>query len=160
MLVNVLQWRAGIGNFYKCTHPLIKMKCSSLFNLDLRKILTIFFCSYFSRKLLIQHGDIESNPCHSKTHRPLTCCHWNVNSLTAHKMPKNSLIEAYNTSHKYNFICISETYLDSTVAADDKDLAIEGHNLVCADHPNDFKKGDICIYYNESLPFNYLMLII
>ena len=40
---NVLQWRAGIGNFYKCTHPLIKVKYISLFNLDLRKILTIFF---------------------------------------------------------------------------------------------------------------------
>ena len=133
MLVSVLQWHAGIGNFYKCTHPLIKVKCSSLFNLDLRKILTIFFCSP------------------SKKHRPLTCCHWNVNSLTAHKMLKKSLVEAYNTSHKSDFIFISETYLDSTVAADDKDLAIEGYNLVCADHPNDLKKGSVCIYYNESL---------
>ena len=43
MLVNVLQWHAGIENFYKCTHSLIKMKCSSPFNLDLRNILTIFF---------------------------------------------------------------------------------------------------------------------
>ena len=126
MPVNVLQWHAGIGNFYKCTHPLIKVKYSSLFNLDLRKILTIFFCSYLSGKLLIQHGDIEPNPGPSKKHRPLTCCHWNANSLTAHKMLKKLLIEAYNTSHKHDFICISETYLDSTVAADDKDLAIEG----------------------------------
>ena len=95
--------------------------------LDLRKILTIFFCSYFSKKLLIQHGDIDSNSGPSKKHRPLTC-HWNVNSLTVHKMLKISLIEAYNTSHKYDFTCISETYLDSTLAADDKDLAIEGYN--------------------------------
>ena len=62
MSINVLQWHSGIGHFYKCTHPLIKKKCSSSFNLDLRKILTIFFYSYFSGKLLIQHGDIESNP--------------------------------------------------------------------------------------------------
>ena len=61
------------------------------------------------------------------------------------------LIEAYNTSHKYDFICISETYLDSTVAADDTDLAIEGYNLVHADHPNNLKEGVVCIYYNESL---------
>ena len=61
------------------------------------------------------------------------------------------MIEAYNTSHKYDFICISETYLDSTVAADDKDLAIEGYNPVRADHPKDLKKGGVCIYYNESL---------
>ena len=151
MPVNVLQWRAGIENFYKCTHPLIKVKYSSIFHLDLRKILTKIFCSYFSGKLLIQLDDIESNPGPSKKHRPLTCCHWNVNSLTAHKMLKKSLIEAYNTSHKFDFICISETYLDSTVAADDKDLAIEGYNLVRADHPNNLKKVDVCIYYNESL---------
>ena len=34
MPVNVLQWLAYIGNFYKYTHPLIKVTCSSLFNLD------------------------------------------------------------------------------------------------------------------------------
>ena len=73
MPVNVLQWCAGIGNFCKCTHPLIKVKYSSLFNLDLREILTIFFCNYFSRKLLIQHADTESNPGPSKKHRPFTC---------------------------------------------------------------------------------------
>ena len=146
MPVNVLQWHAGIGNFYKCTHPLINVKYSSLFNLDLRKILTIFFCSYFSGKLLIQHGDIESNPGPSKKDRPFTCYHWNVNSLTVHKILKKSLIEAHNTSHKYDFTCISETYLGSTVAADDKDLAIEGYKLYRADHPNDLKKGGVCIY--------------
>ena len=81
----------------------------------------------------------------------MTCCHWNVDSLTAHKMLKKSLIEAYNTSHKYGFICISETYLDCTVAAEDKNLAIEGYSLVRADHPNGLKKGGVCIYYNESL---------
>ena len=70
--------------------------------------------------------------------------------LTAHKILKKSLIEAYNTSHKCDFICISETYLDSTVSAD-KDLAIEGYNLVRADHPNGLKKGGVCIYYNGSL---------
>ena len=79
MLVNVLQWRAGIGNFYKCTHPLFKIKCSLLLKLDIRKMPTIF----------MQHGDIKSNRGPSKKHRPLTCCHWNINSLTAHKMIKN-----------------------------------------------------------------------
>ena len=85
MPVNVLKWRAAIGNLYKCKHPLIKVKCRSPFNLDLRKIVTIFFHIYFSGDLLIQHGDIKSNPGPSNKHRPLTCCHWNVNSLTAVK---------------------------------------------------------------------------
>ena len=30
-----------------------------------------------------------------------TCCHWNVNSLTAHNMLKLSSITAYNSIHKY-----------------------------------------------------------
>ena len=136
MPVNVLQWRASIGNFYKCTHPLFKIKCSLLLKLDIRKILTIFFYSIFSRMLIMQHGDIESNPGPSKKHRPLTCCHWNVNSLIAHKMIKKSLIEAYNSNHKYDFVRISENYLDSSVSDDDKELAMEGYNLIRADHPS------------------------
>ena len=86
MPVNVLQWHAGIGNFYKCTQPQFKIKYSLLLKLDIRKILTIFFYSIFSRMS--------------------TCCHWNVNSLTAYKIIKKSLIEAYNSNHKYDFICI------------------------------------------------------
>ena len=128
------------------------MICSSRFNLDLWKILlTIFiYSSYFSKNSLIQHADIELNPGPSKKHRPLTCCHWNVNSLTAHKMLKKLLIETYNTNHNYDFVCINETYLDSAVAADDRDLVIEGYNLVHADHPSNCKKSGVCIYYKES----------
>ena len=124
-----MQWCAVIENICKCAHPLFKIKCSLLLKLDIRKILTIFFYSIFSRMLIMQHGDIESNPGPSKKHRPLTCCHWNVNSLIAHKMIKKSLIEAYNSNHKYDFVRISENYLDSSVSDDDKELAMEGYNL-------------------------------
>ena len=151
MPVNVMQWHAGIGNFYKCTHPLFKIKCNSSLNLDLNKILTIFFYSLFSKFLFIQRGDIESNPGPSKKYRTLNCCHWNVNSISAHKTIKKSLIEAYNSNHRYDFICISETYLDSSVPADDKELAMEDYNLIRADHPNNVKKGGVCIYYKESI---------
>ena len=41
-------------------------------------------------------------------------------------MIKKSLIEAHNSNHKYDFICISETYLDSSVSDDDKELAMKG----------------------------------
>ena len=72
MPVNILQWHSGIGNFCKCTHPLITVKCSSLFNLNLYKILTIFIYSHFSGNLLIQNDDIALNPRPSKKHRSLT----------------------------------------------------------------------------------------
>ena len=76
----------------------------------------------------------------AKKHRPLTCCHRNVNSRTAHKMIKRSLIETYNSNHKYDFICISESYLDSSVSDDEKELAMEGYNFICVDHPSNVKK--------------------
>ena len=101
--------------------------------------------------LIMQHGDIESNPGSSKKHRPLTCCHWNVNGLTAHKMIKKSLIEACNANHKYDFICISETYLDSSVTDNNKEPAMEGCSFISADHPRNVKKGGVDIYYKESI---------
>ena len=58
-----------------------------------------------------------------------SCCHWNVSSILAHN--KISLLTAYNTVQKFDIICISETYLDSTV--DNKTIEIKGYNLIIAD---------------------------
>ena len=74
-------------------------------------------------------------------------------------MIKKSLIKAYNTNHKYDFICINETYLDSSVSADDKELAMEGYKLIRADHPNNVKKGGVYIYYKESIAVQIVNII-
>ena len=66
-------------------------------------------------------------------------------------MLKKSSIETYNSIDDYDFKFISKTYLDSSVSLDDKDIAIEGYNIVRADHPSSQKKGGVCIYYKESL---------
>ena len=55
-----------------------------------------------------------------------SCCHWNANSIMAQK--KLSLLSAYKTPHKYNEICISETYLDKS--ADNDALSIDGYNII------------------------------
>ena len=52
---------------------------------------------------------------------------------------------------KYDFICISEKYLDSTISSDNNNLNISGYNLIRADHPRNFKRGGVWIYYKESL---------
>ena len=127
---------------------LLKAKCSLLLKWDIRKILTMFLDSILSIMLIMQHGGIESDLGLSKKHRPLTCCHWNVNSLTAHKMIKKLLIETYNSNQKYGFICISETCLDCVVCDDDKELAMEGYNLIPEDHSSNLSVG---IYYKESI---------
>ena len=128
-----MQWHAGIGNFYRYTHPLIKMKKSLSFNFDFKMVLKNFFYFLFNEKLLLLHGDIETNPGPDKKYKPFTCCHWNVNSLSAHNLLKLPSITAYNTIYKYDFVCISETYLDSFVQSDDRDISINGYKLIRAD---------------------------
>ena len=59
-------------------------------------------------------------------------------------MLKVSLLEAYNTVHKYDFICISETYFDSSVKSDDDDLRINGYKLLWMDHTLNNKRW--CLY--------------
>ena len=151
MPVNVLQWRAGIGNFYNYTHPQIKIINVSHSFFNIRSFSLGFFYNLFFNDILMQHGDIELNPGPFKKSKPLTCCHWNVNSLTAHKFTKKSSIEAYNSIHNYDFICISETFFDSSISSDDEDIAIKDYSIIRADHPSNLKQGGVCIYYKESL---------
>ena len=42
--------------------------------------------------------------------------------------------------HHFDVVCISKTYLDSTTALDDKNLAITGYNLLRADHASNSKR--------------------
>ena len=114
----------------------------------------LFICS-----LLLLHGDIESNPGprNIKNHLP-SFCHWNLNSLPGHNFSKMLLLKAYNAIYKYDSICLSETYLGSSIPSDHISLELEGNKLVLADHPNNVKQGGACIYYKESLPVRVINL--
>ena len=113
-------------------------------------LFTAFICSFFL--LLLCNGDVEFNPGPKKNKEfSLSCCHWNVNSLLAHDCAKVTSLEAYNSVFKYDFICISETYTDSTISSDNNNLNISGYNLIKADHPSNSKREIVCIYYKESL---------
>ena len=107
--------------------------------------------------LIRQSGDIEMNPgpkpnpCHS-----FSICHWNLNSLAAHNYLKVSLLRAYVAIEKFDVVCLSETYLDSSNLSDDDNFYLPGYNLVRADHPSNAKKGGVCIYFKNSLPLKVL----
>ena len=58
--------------------------------------------------------------------------------------------------YKHDFICLKETYLDSTIS--DSLLEIDGYNLVRADHSSNIKRDGVCIYYKESLPVRVISL--
>ena len=97
-------------------------------------------------------GGIEGNP----GPKPNSCeylsiCHWNLNSISPHNHIKLSLLRAYISINKIDIICLSETYLDSNISSDNDNLELPGYNSVHADNPTNTKRGNVCIYYYNSL---------
>ena len=70
----------------------------------------------------------------------------------AHNFLKLSLLRAYIIVHKFDVICLSETYLNSSILHDDDNLQILGYNLYREDRPLNVKQRGIGIYYKTSLP--------
>ena len=68
------------------------------------------------------------------------------------------LLKACNAIYKYDFIGLSETYLDSSIPSDYLSLDLEGYKLIRADHPNNVIRSGVCIYYKESLPVRAINL--
>ena len=117
----------------------------TLRNINLVNVLSIGY-SIHLLLLLLQHGDIESKPGpKNKQVNNLPCCLWNVSSWMAQILSKISQIEAYNSLYSHDFICISETYFDSTILEGNKSLHLNGYNLLRADHPNNTKQRGVCI---------------
>ena len=71
--------------------------------------------------------------------------------MLAQNLSKISQIEAHNSLYSHDFICISETYFDSTILEGDKSFRLNGYSILRADHSNNVKRGGVCIYYKESL---------
>ena len=69
---------------------------------------------------------------------------------------KVSLLLAYISVHKFDIICFSETYLNSEIPSDNKNLETPGYNLVREDHPSNSKRAGVCVYYKSSLPFTVI----
>ena len=102
--------------------------------------------------LVLKTGDIELNTGpNKKSHSYFSCCHWNVNSLSADHYGKVAAVKIYNSVYSYDFLCVSETLLNFSFESNNKDLMIEGYNLIQSGHPSNTKRGGVCIYYKESL---------
>ena len=66
--------------------------------------------------LLVLSGDPGPQLGHSNS---FSFCHWNLNSIVGHNVVKMSLLQVYNTIHKFEIICLLETYLDNSYHSDD-----------------------------------------
>ena len=139
-----------VNNLYQVSSLLIKIIPAS-FRLRFLKIadITTFFL-FFIQNLLSCCGDIEENP--GPKYSSLTFCHWNLNGLTAHDSTKISLLQAYINQRNYDIICLTETFLNSSILSDDNKIKIDGYIIIRSDHPSDSKKGGVCIYYKEHIP--------
>ena len=162
MSIDISQWRATIGNF-NLNKYIIHRKNSSgktfVVNFFIYKLALLIFIYHLSPflNLLLQHGDIETNPGPRGNHSQyFSFCHWNLNSLPAHNYAKVPLLQAFNAIHKFDLICLSESYLNSSITMDEKSLIIDGYKLIRADHPSDTIRGGVCIYHKESISVNVL----
>ena len=163
MTVSLIQWRAVVGIF-NCRSSVMSNQVNNLTKNFISMFEMLLFCWHYFESAFIylltllylftflsRHGDIELNPGPRKEKKnSVSVCHWNLNSLSAHNFSKLTQLKAYNAIYKHDFICLSETYLDSSIP--DNVLDIEGYRLVRADHPNNIKRGGVYIYYKESLP--------
>ena len=72
--------------------------------------------TFWLQILLRLSGDVEINPGPKRTPKAnLSICHWNLNSISAQNYVKLPLLGAYLALHKFNIICLSETYLNSSI---------------------------------------------
>ena len=95
--------------------------------------------------LLVCSGDIEINLV-PKPKNQLSFCHWNLNGLAAHNFTKVSLLQALSVTNDHDMICLSETFLDSSISNDDEKNNIKGYNLLRTDHSSNKTKKEEHLY--------------
>ena len=110
-----------------------------------------YLINNFKHLLLLLSGDIETNSGPKRSSN-IKFFHWNLNGLAAHNFIKVPLVETFITNNNFDLVCMSETFLDSTLPKDDVNIQINRYSLLRADHPNNIKRGGVCIYFKESLP--------
>ena len=76
--------------------------------------------------------------------------------MPAHNYAKVTLLQAFNTLHKFHLICLSERYLDSSISIEEKSLIIDDYKLLRADHPTNTQRGGLCIYHKEAISVQVL----
>ena len=134
--------------------------CSLFFSRDSVLKITTKFCillflffhifeivfAWLCSLLVMLSGDIEVNLGPEKKGKDcLSICHWNLDSISAYDYSKLVFLNSYNYLHKFDIICLCETYLNTHL--NDGNLEISGHTLVRSDHPSNTKLGGVCLYY-------------
>ena len=155
MPISTNLWRAQKGTFsIMITKLSVKNTWSSITKAKFQNSFVLSFCFLitFPSFLLILSNDnkLNSGPKRESCKRNFSIAHWNLNSIATQNFVKLSQLEALNTLHTYDLICLPETWLDSTTSIDCNDLSMKGYNLHRVDDPQNVKKGGVCVYYKET----------
>ena len=128
---------------------------SFFFTIGILSVLPLWLYSF----LITLSGDVETNSGPKRNFKEtFSFCHWSLNSISSHYV-KMFLLKAYITVHKFDILCLSKTYLDSSTRPDDENLEIAGCDIARADHPTNTKRGGVCIYYKKCLPLRVLNIV-
>lgn len=121
--VSIMRWCVEIGIFNttrKIKFPFITSKTVNY--LLLFYILIILFVSI----ILFVCGDFEPNQTPKKCNscKSLLNCHWNLNGIASQNFEKVCVLEVCNRVNKFDFICLSESCLYSSISSDNKILRL------------------------------------
>ena len=126
---------------------ILRGKCESINSFVSRRLYVYMLVSFmhyiwvYSIRIKMS-GDIEMNPGPKPSFcNKFSICHRNLNSISTHNFIKLSLLRAYISIHNFDILCLSETYLDSTISSNVSNLVIPGYDLYRADHPSKVKRG-------------------
>ena len=146
MPVSFLIWRVVVGLF-NASKLSAHLSTSHPIDIPTYSPLPLFIIF-----LLLLANDVHPHPgpISNKT-RHFSVSFWNANSISAHNFSKIDLVKSYNSIYKYDMICIAETFLDSSFLSNDERLHLDGYELIRSDHPNNVKRGGVCIYIKNSL---------
>ena len=79
-----------------------------------------------------------------------------LNSILAQNYTKISFLTAYVLVHNFDIICLPETYLNSEISTDHRNVGIPGYYMLRVDHPSNNKRGGVCIFYRTTLSLRVL----
>ena len=94
----------------RCSFSITSRKtCTSILVIT---VALLFDYLWFTRNLLSLCGDVELNPGpNQNTTEKRFICQQNLNSIGAHSFARLVLLKAYNSIHKFDVTCLSETYI-------------------------------------------------
>ena len=108
-------------HFKKCRNNNLKIGVYLFTTIYLPIISNLLEYLWVASRIISLSGDIEINPGPKSDvlNRCFWIYHWNLNSISAHIFTKVSLLSKHISVHKFDFICLSNTYLNSEIPSDE-----------------------------------------